>query len=44
LAQAFSWTYIGGAAIMVVSVGCALILKEIPLRSTPAQAAPVGEI
>jgi EmrB/QacA subfamily drug resistance transporter len=44
LAQAFSWTYIAGAAIMALSVGCALILKEIPLRNTPAQAAPVGEI
>jgi MFS family permease len=44
LAQAFSWTYIGGAAIMAASVGLALILKEIPLRTTPSRAEPAGEI
>ncbi len=44
LAQAFSWTYIGGAAIMAASVGIALVLKEIPLRTTPAHINPAGEI
>ncbi len=44
LAQAFSWTYIGGAAIMAASVGLALVLKEIPLRTTPSRVEPAGEI
>jgi EmrB/QacA subfamily drug resistance transporter len=44
LAQAFDWTYIGGAAIMLASVGLAMILKEIPLRTSPAHTAPSAEI
>ncbi len=43
LAQAFSWTFIGGAAIMAASVGLALVLKEIPLRTTPSRVEPAGE-
>jgi hypothetical protein len=43
LAHSFDLVFIGGAIIMAISVGSAMLLKEIPLRTTLGPVDLIGE-